>query len=67
MEWVQVSKNSRRQGLGSYVVLELLWRMRNKMKFVTVSGRCDNPANPESLYRRCGFSGDDVWHVLRRK
>lgn len=67
LEWIQVSKDSRKRGLGSYIVLELLWRMRDAVKFVTVSGRCHNPANPESLYRRCGFSGNDVWHVLRRK
>lgn len=66
LEWIQVSKDSRKQGLGSFVVLELLWRMRNAAKFVTVSGRCDNPTNPESLYRRCGFGGNDVWHVLRK-
>lgn len=25
------------------------------------------PQHPEALYRLCGFAGDDVWHVMRRK
>ncbi len=67
LEWVQVSKDYRRCGLGSYLVLELLWRMRKAARFVTVSGKCKNTDNPEGLYRKCGFCGDDVWHVLRER
>ena len=26
-----------------------------------------NKNNPEKLYRKCGFIGDNVWHVLWRK
>ena len=66
LEWIQVSRGSRRCGLGSYIVLELLWRMRNTAQFVTVSGQCSNPDKPEELYRKCGFSGNDVWHILRK-
>ncbi len=65
LEWIQVSKDYRRCGLGSYLVLELLWRMREAARFVTVSGKCENTDNPEALYRKCGFCGDDVWHILR--
>lgn len=67
LEWVQVSGNHRRHGLGRYLVSELLWRMRGKANFATVSGQCHNPTNPEALYRKCGFSGNDVWHVLRKR
>lgn len=67
LEWIQVSKGSRGCGLGSYIVSELLWRMKDTAQFVTVSGQCSNPANTERLYQRCGFSGSDVWHVLRKK
>lgn len=67
LEWIQVSKDYRRCGLGSYIVSELLWRMRNKAQFVTVSGQCNNLDKPEALYRRCGFSGNDVWHILRER
>ena len=35
--------------------------------FATVSGQCNNPTNPEALYRKCGFTGSDVWHVLRKR
>ena len=67
LEWIQVSKDYRRCGLGRYLVLELLWRMRKAARFVTVSGKCKNPDDPEGLYRKCGFCGDDVWHVLRER
>lgn len=66
LEWIQISKSFRRKGLGRYIVSELLWRMKDTARFVTVSGQCNNPANPEKLYRRCGFAGSDVWHVLRK-
>lgn len=65
LEWIQVSGNYRGRGLGSFVVLELLRRMKGHAVFATVSGQCNNPTNPEGLYRKCGFTGSDVWHVLR--
>lgn len=67
LEWIQVSKDYRRCGLGSYLVLELLWRMRKDARFITVSGKCKNPDHLEELYRKCGFCGDDVWHILRER
>lgn len=67
LEWIQVSENYRGCGLGRYLVTELLWRMKGIAQFATVSGQCHNPANPESLYRKCGFTGSDVWHILRRE
>ncbi len=67
LEWIQVSEKYRGRGLGSFLVLELLNRMKPIAKFVTVSGQCNNPTHPEQLYRKCGFSGTDVWHILRRK
>lgn len=66
LEWIQVSEQHRGYGLGKYVVSELLWRMKERATFVTVSGQCNNPTNPEALYRKCGFTGSDVWHVLRK-
>ncbi len=67
LEWIQVSKDYRGCGLGSYIVSELLWRMKGIAKFATVSGQCNNPTNPEGLYRKCGFTGNDVWHILRKR
>lgn len=67
LEWIQVSEAYRRCGLGSYIISELLRRMKGRAEFATVSGQCDNPSNPEALYRRCGFEGSDVWHILRRE
>ena len=67
LEWIQVSEECRGRGLGSYIVSELLWRMKDEANFVTVSGRCNNPTNPERLYRKCGFTGNDVWHILKKR
>ena len=67
LEWIQVSPAYRGRGLGSYVVKQLLWRMKDMADFATVSGQCNNPFAPERLYRGCGFTGGDVWHILRRK
>lgn len=39
---------------------------RDAADFATVSGQCGNPSNPERLYRACGFTGTDVWHILRK-
>lgn len=67
LEWIQVSQDYRRKGLGIYIVSEFLWRMKGKAGFATVSGQCNNATNPEKLYRKCGFTGNDVWHILRKR
>ncbi len=67
LEWIQVSPEYRGLGLGRYLVTELLWRIAPKAQFATVSGRVDDPCRPERLYRACGFTGTDIWHVLRRR
>ena len=66
LEWIQVSPEYRGKGLGKFVVNELLWRMKDKAEFVTVSGKLDNPTNPRDLYLTCGFSGEEIWHVMRK-
>lgn len=67
LEWIQVSAEYRGRGLGSFIVQELLRRMKYNADFATVSGQCNNPTNPEALYRKCGFTGNDVWHVMRKR
>ena len=66
LEWIQVSPEYRGQGLGKFVVNELLWRMKDKAEFVTVSGKVDNPTNPRGLYKACGFTDEEIWHVMRK-
>lgn len=66
LEWIQVSEEYRGHGLGRYVVSELLWRMRDSARFATVSGQEENQTDPERLYRRCGFTGTDIWHIMRK-
>ena len=65
LEWIQVLPGYRSKGLGSFVVCELLRRMRDQARFVTVSGRMDSDSAPFSLYRSCGFTGSVIWHVIR--
>lgn len=66
LEWIQVSPGCRNRGLGSFVVKELLWRMKGVAAFVTVSGKVES-MEAERLYRSCGFTGHDVWYVKREE
>ena len=63
IEWVQVSKEYRRKGLGEYIVRELLYRLKDKATFVTVSGDCNNPSKPNCLYKKCGFTNETIWQI----
>lgn len=67
LEWIQVLPAYRRHGYGQLIVNCLLAKMQGAAKFATVSGKVDNPTNPEGLYRRCGFTGNDIWHVLTKR
>lgn len=64
LEWVQVLPRFRRRGVGAAMVGELLRRASEQAKFATVSGK--EPA-ALALYRRCGFTGFDFWHVMTKK
>lgn len=66
LEWIQVSPEHRGRGLGKFVVNELIWRMKDKAEFVTVSGKVDNSTNPRGLYIACGFTDEVIWHVMRK-
>lgn len=67
LEWIQVLPQYRGRKIGRLIVGELLYRMVGKADFATVSGKVNNASKPEILYRKCGFTGNDVWHVLYRK
>lgn len=67
LEWIQVLSQYRGKKIGQLIVTELLFRMRDVADFVTVSGKVDNATNPEALYRKCGFMGNDIWHILHKK
>ncbi len=66
LEWIQILPPYRGRGLGAALVQQLMRQLQHKTCFITVSGECANPTNPEGLYRRCGFTGEDVWWLLRR-
>lgn len=67
LEWIQVLPRCRGRGYGQIVVNSLLARMQGIAQFATVSGKVNSPSNPERLYRKCGFTGHDVWHVLTKR
>ena len=67
LEWIQVLPQYRGKKIGQLIVAELLFRMKDVADFATVSGKIDNMTNPEALYRKCGFIGNDTWHILRKK
>ncbi len=67
LEWIQVLPEYRGKKIGQLIVTELLFRMKDVANFATVSGKVDNATNPEALYKKCGFVGDDVWHILHKK
>ena len=66
LEWIQVLPAYRGKKIGQLIVNELLKRMVGIAEFATVSGKVNNVTSPESLYRKCGFVGDDVWHILTK-
>lgn len=65
LEWIQVLPEYQEQGLGTAIVTELLNRVEEEVQFTTVSGEMDNPKQPERLFRKCGFTGSDVWWLLK--
>ena len=64
IEWLQVLPEHRGKGIASVLICKVLNIMKNHAEFATVSGECDNNTNPEGVYRKCGFEGNDIWHVL---
>lgn len=66
LEWIQVLPAFRGLGMGTMLVQEMVYRLQQEVAFTTVSGQVRNPCEPERLFRRCGFTGHDVWWVLHR-
>ena len=64
IEWLQVLPEYRSRGIASALLSRALRTMSSFADFATVSGECDNITNPESVYRKCGFEGNDIWHVM---
>ncbi len=67
LEWIQVLPKYRRCGVGTALVIYLLERFKEKTNFVTVSGEINNITKPQRLYEKCGFQGNDVWHILKKE
>lgn len=67
IEWLQVIPEYRGKGIASDLICRSLEIMSGFAEFATVSGECENVTNPEKSYRRCGFYGNDIWHILTKK
>lgn len=67
IEWLQVLPEYRNRGIAAALVCRALDEMQKFADFATVSGECSNVTAPERVYRRCGFTGGDVWHILQEK
>lgn len=67
IEWLQVLPEYRGKGIASVLTIKALNKMSEFAEFATVSGECDNITNPEKVYRKCGFVGNDIWYVLSSK
>lgn len=67
LEWIQVLPSCRGCGYGQYIVNYLLLQAQGQAKFATVSGKINNETNPEKTYRKCGFIGNDIWHILVKR
>ncbi len=65
LEWIQVHPGYRLKGVGKAMVIKLLQGLHGKAKFTTVACQVDNLMRPDLLYKRSGFTGDDIWHILR--
>jgi len=66
LEWVQVAPAHRGGGVGKALVHEVMARIGGAVGLVTVSGRADPDGRTLRFYRRCGFTGEDLWHVFRK-
>lgn len=67
IEWLQVLPAFRGRGIACALICKALKLMSGFAEFATVSGECENTTNPEKVYRKCGFTGNDVWHILNKK
>lgn len=67
IEWLQVLPEHRGKGIASALICKALRTMKHFAGFTTVSGECSNRTNPEKVYRKCGFEGNDIWHILRKQ
>ena len=66
IEWVQVLPEYRGRDLGKKIVDVLLNRLKSiGASFVTVSWNLDNTSKPLELYRKCGFTGGDIWYICQ--
>ena len=67
VDWLAVHPLHRRKGIARALVNACVEAYIGYADFMTVSGQVDNPSHPEAVYRKCGFTGGDVWHVLVQK
>ena len=67
LEWVQVLPKYRNMKVGQTLVNQSLFAMKSFSDFATVSGKLHSPHSPLTLYKKCGFEGNNIWHILKKK
>ncbi len=67
IEWLCVQEKYRNKGLGKLLIEEVLLRISNVAEFATVTFPLDNQYHLESLFRNAGFTGNAVWHMLKKQ
>lgn len=65
LDWIQVLPKYRNKGIGKLLLRKLLLEASSIGAFATVSFDLDNLTSPEHLYRRMGFKGHDLWHIIK--
>lgn len=67
IEYLCVSEKFRNKGLGSILLQEILLRISNIADFATVSFEKNNNEHLEKMFRKYGFEGNAIWHMLRKQ
>lgn len=67
IEYLCIIEKYRKKGLGKLLIQEILLRISNIAEFATVTYPIESEYNLDNLFRSCGFTGDAVWHVLKKQ
>lgn len=67
IEGVYIRPDQRGRGLGRAMVTQVVQQAASAgAAFTTVTGTVEDRDNPGAFFRRCGFTGRDVWWYLSR-
>lgn len=67
IEYLCVAEKHRGKGLGTLLVQEVLLRISNIADFATVTFAKEGNDHLEKIFRKAGFEGNALWHMLRKQ